>query len=274
MNLKKIFNYFILRPLSELIVNFTNIFNSNIFVIVYNFLNFLSFNNKYLHFKDKIYFIKDRRKKWFFSHKTRAWVYFKGLKNRSEELKNEYLLKNIPIKKNDTVIDCGANVGDFFLCFNKKINYIGIEPSPKEFFVLKKNIVNQTLINKALWKKSINKKTFFVSSEDADSSLIKINKFEKKIKIDTVTLDELLKNKNKRIKLLKLEAEGAEPEILYGLNKKIHLIDYISIDAGFERGKSLESTLVPCINYLNKKNFELIGYSNTRIVILFKNKRI
>lgn len=274
MNTKKIFNYFITRPLCELIVSFTNIFNSNIFVIIYNFLNFLTLNNKYINFKDKLYLIKDKKKKWFFSHKTRAWVYFKGLKYRSEELRNEYLLKNIPIKKNDTIIDCGANVGDFFLCFNKKINYIGIEPSPKEFLVLKKNIVNQTLINKALWEKSINKKNFFVSSEDADSSLIEINKFEKKIKIDTVTLDELLKNQNKRVKLLKLEAEGTEPEVLYGLNKKINLIDYISIDAGFERGKSLESTLVPCINYLLKKNFKLIGYSNTRVVILFKNKKI
>ena len=87
-------------------------------------------------------------------------------------------------------------------------------------------------------------------------------------------LDKIIIDKTDEIKLLKLEAEGAEPEILYGLNKKINLIDYISIDAGFERGKSLESTLVPCINYLSKKNFELIGYSNTRIVILFKNKRI
>jgi FkbM family methyltransferase len=272
MNINKIINYFILRPLNEIIIILSKFFSGKSFTVIYNLLSFISFNNKYIKFQNGCFHVMDNKKKWFFSHKTRAWIYFKGLKHRNIELSTEYLMHKVPIKKNDIIIDCGANVGDFYLCFDKKIRYIGIEPSPKEFFALKKNIKNQTLINKALWKEQ-GKKTFYVSSEDADSSLIEINKYEKKLKVDTITLDNILKKNNQRIKLLKLEAEGAEPEILEGC-KKINLIDYITIDAGFERGKLLESTLVSCINYLNKKNFELIGYSNTRVVILFKNENI
>ena len=35
--------------------------------------------------------------------------------------------------------------------------------------------------------------------------------------IKTITLDEIVKKLNRRIKLLKLEAEGAEPEVLEDL---------------------------------------------------------
>ena len=49
------------------------------------------------------------------------------------------------------------------------------------------------------------------------------------------------------IKLLKLEAEGAEPEILLGGLDKIHLIDYICADVGPERGLSYETTLVSSV---------------------------
>ena len=40
----------------------------------------------------------------------------------------------------------------FISYLKKKINYIGIEPSPIEFSNLQNNIKNQTLVNKALWK--------------------------------------------------------------------------------------------------------------------------
>ena len=49
---------------------------------------------------------------------------------------------------------------------------------------------------------------------------------------------------------IKIEAEGAEPEILEGLIKNLNKVEYITIDAGFERGVNKESTLVQCTNYL------------------------
>ena len=41
-------------------------------------------------------------------------TYFDGLKNRGKKLFSIYLLKNINFEINDTIIDIGANNGDFF----------------------------------------------------------------------------------------------------------------------------------------------------------------
>ncbi len=52
------------------------------------------------------------------------------------------MLNEIDFSDGDCVVDCGANVGDLLLFFefsNISIDYIGIEPSPKECLCLKKN---------------------------------------------------------------------------------------------------------------------------------------
>ena len=77
---------------------------------------------------------------------------------------------------------------------------------------------------------------------------------------------------NKPIKCLKLEAEGAEPEILEGLAEKINMIQFISADLGFERGVKCESTLLPVTNYLLSRNFEIVSLNYDRVSVLFRNK--
>ena len=67
----------------------------------------------------------------------------------------------------------------------------------------------------------------------------------------TTTLNKFFKkSKLGKIKLLKLEAEGYEPEILLGANKILDKIEYIAIDGGYERGKNSEETLSSQLNFL------------------------
>ena len=75
-----------------------------------------------------------------------------------------------------------------------------------------------------------------------------------------------------KIKLFKLEAEGAEPEILLGCEPILHNIEYISADVGFERGIKQKSTLPEVNNFLMKNGFELVKNGRSRIVCLYKNK--
>ena len=87
----------------------------------------------------------------------------------------------------------------------------------------------------------------------------------------TTTLDNEIDKIKKKIKLIKLEAEGFEPEILQGLKKYLNYVEYITIDCGFERGIKQESTITECTNYLIQNNFEMIDFGIPRIVTLFKN---
>ena len=271
--MKKIFNYFFIKPANKLLFYLTIKFNKSLYCYFFNFYSLLFSNKTKIQHREKFFYINENNYTWRFFHKHQGLMaYSQGLIKRGLKLKEEYLIKNIDFNENDEVIDCGANNGDFFLCFNKKINYTGIEPSKIEYLNLHFNIKNQSLINKALYSNSNSYLDFYISGEYGDSSLIKINVFEEIYKVETITLDDIIDKISRNIKLIKIEAEGAEPEVLQGLKKNLSKIEYITIDCGFERGLKKESTLVACVNYLLDNNYELIDFTDKRIVCLFRNK--
>jgi len=199
----------------------------------------------------------------FFYNKSRGFsMYREGIETRGNFLFSTYCLQNITFENNDVVIDCGANSGDLFLKLKKYIsadNYIAIEPNPSDFKILSLNVPNQVkLINKALG--NINSKlSFYVSTAGGDSSLIEPIKYDHIIKVEVVRLDSLLSDLQKsKIKLLKLEAEGFEPEILEGLGNSLKYCEYISVDGGYERGKKAEQTMTTMTNYLLSNGFEMV----------------
>ena len=78
------------------------------------------------------------------------------------------------------------------------------------------------------------------------------------------------------MKLLKIEAEGAEPEILMGIKNNLSKINYIAIDVSAERGENNSFTITECVNFLSKNNFKFLnffieGKKNERVSILFQN---
>lgn len=196
-----------------------------------------------------------------------------GIEHRAESLATCYFLDQIDFKRGDIVLDCGANVGDLKTWFDlneKEVEYIGFEPSPVEYSCLKENVKPSAVHNIGLWN-DVGELEFFLSSQGADSSLIQPPEYEEIIKVPVAKLKDFVASP---VKLLKLEAEGAEPEILEGLEERLNFIEYISADLGFERGVKCESTLVPVTNYLLNRDFELLNFSGGRISALYRNKSI
>jgi hypothetical protein len=112
---------------------------------------------------------------------------------------------------------------------------------------------------------------FYVSMNNADSSFIKPESYTEIKKITTTRLDSIDLG-NEKITLLKLEAEGAELEVLKGCTEILDRIQYISADLGFERGG--ESPLPEVTNFLNNYGFEMIKFGYPRIVALYLNKSL
>jgi len=100
-----------------------------------------------------------------------------------------------------------------------------------------------------------------VSSRGSDSSFIKPKSgYTDIIEINSITLDDYVASRNlKTIKLLKIEAEGFEPEILNGSSNCLSKIEYIAIDGGAERGERAETTIEFASNYLITNGFEMIS---------------
>ena len=200
-------------------------------------------------------------------------VYKRGVINRGLDLGIAYHLDKISFSPGDRIVDCGANLGDlklYFDCIDMSIDYIAFEPSKNEFACLQENSHPSTCYNLGLW----NCKTtleFFQSSANGDSSFIPSQKIEDVYKVDVVRLDEII---SRDVKLLKLEAEGAEPEVIMGCENLLEKIEYIAADLGPERGLRSENTVPFVVNYLLSRNFEVLYFTESRCLFLFRNTRL
>ena len=199
--------------------------------------------------------------------------YMAGFRGRADFLAESYFLSSLDFKKGDVFLDCGANIGDIKLWFDIKsidIEYIGFEPAPREFRCLKENVAPSVVHNVGLWNESGNM-DFYVFSPKGDSSLIEPARYDHVVSVKTKRLEEFITS---RVKCLKLEAEGAEPEILEGIGDKLGMIEYIVVNVDFERGVAKESTRVPVMNYLTNNGFEFVEERGGGIFVLFKNRNL
>ena len=222
-----------------------------------------------------IYKITGGGEKQFNSPKTAQWSYWNGIAFRGDSLGRNYFLNEIEFSSGDIVIDCGAHIGDLKIYFENlgiDIEYIGFEPSPVEFKCLEKNVNPSKVYNFGLWEEKGNLE-FFQSSFNADSSFIKPKFFTHSY---SAQVDRLSNLENRKIRLLKIEAEGGEIEVLRGCKGIFQNIDYIAGDFGFERGENEENTFPNCINILLANGFQIekLIAPNGRNTALFKNSKI
>jgi FkbM family methyltransferase len=249
-------------------------------VYVENFLAYV--RGKDVHFeydRDKqLIRVKEQSTSYYFLNRSRGFtLYRNGLKARGEFLFKSYCLQNVSFAQSDVVIDCGANSGDLFLEMESRIlemNYIAIEPSLKDFNILQLNVKNATLLNIALGEEN-GEVDFYLSTAGADSSLIEPKNWTEKTKSKVRRLDSLLAEMAiKKVKLVKIEAEGFEPDVLYGLTGALKYIEFIAVDGGPERGKFECQTFSDCSNFLITNGFKMIDTYLPWNRALFKNTLI
>ena len=204
--------------------------------------------------------------------------YVRGLEFRAKRLASDYLLRHISFAPGDVVIDCGANVGDLLLSLDATgvpMRYIAFEPGQAEFDCLQRNVAHFPSHVVELHQQALGERngtaTFYANSDAADGSILQTADTSGKFEVEIVRLDSLPID---RVKLLKLEAEGYEPEILEGAEGLLDRIEYIAADVGFERGVAQESTLPAVTNFLLERGFRVVANSQKRLVLLFRNTHL
>lgn len=256
---------------SKFIILIYKFFNDQLFCFLMNLFykkdGKISFSKKY-----KTFIKQHKDNQIHYPNKTRI---LGSMVNHNYELDNllySYGLENFKIEKNDLIIDCGANVGNLYLSINRFVetfNYIAFEPDPKVFKCLELNLNkfnNTVLYCVGLSNENKNKK-FYINDKTGDSSLEEFNS-EISIEIITKKLDAF---KYEKVKLLKIDAEGHELEILLGAINTLPNIEYITVDMGPEKGIKNENTVSSVINFLIRQNFDLVNFKETRTTGLFKN---
>ena len=273
-----LFHKNILRKLLYHLIQYYPNFFPCFLINVFQFLQ----RKKVRFFFDKnknLFYAREFNLKHYFYSKIRGFSFFSnGIMNRSVILSESYFIHLINLRKNDVIFDCGANYGDLFPYFSQFVepqNYHSFDPSPKDFACLILNAARGKNNELGLYDKSTTI-PFYVNLDYGDSSILKpAQGFDQQIKIKTISLKQYcLNNSIKFITLLKLEAEGLEPEILLGAEEYISIIKYVAVDGGPERGIFKEETLSKTTNFLLANNFELLCVDISSKIgrALFRNK--
>lgn len=220
------------------------------------------------------YCAREENSRRFFLDPTRGdHCYRHGVVLRGNRLAKSYHYRSLDFSDGDVIVDCGANLGDLKLWFDQQgfdIDYIGIEPSPTDFRCLTRNVPNGRCLQLGLWNEN-GLLPFYLDSRNADSSFIKTPGAKETIEVEVKRLDQLLDDA-KAIKLLKVEAEGGELEVLQGAEGILPRIQYICADLGPERGLKQENTVAAVTNFLLARGFELKAFSHKSLSALFERR--
>jgi FkbM family methyltransferase len=192
---------------------------------------------------------------------TLHWVINEAL------IEDEYGLKNIEFFDNDIVLDIGANIGCISIYLAKKfpnIRILSYEAHPVNFQNLLENmeangVTNVTPFNLAVLNETGKQMNIYFDSQNSGaSSSYTIKKSHHIAKVETISLDDILiQNNISRLKLLKMDCEGAEFDILQG-SQKINTIEIenlgIEIHRFMEKFDKNVDSLLTTINGLKLKN--------------------
>lgn len=140
-------------------------------------------------------------------------------------------------------LDVGSNIGEFSL-LALKIGYNeihAIEPDRLAFECLQKNFrlydkQNRVRCHNIALADKDGKRQFYISSSNADSSLIRPDQIDHKVLVEVVTPVTFVgRNHISKIEFLKIDAEGYEPEILSAFGPILNTVQSFAIDVSEER---------------------------------------
>lgn len=142
------------------------------------------------------------------------------------------------VKEGMTVIDIGAHIGLTSVIISKYLNGTGriyaFEPTPSTFTVLQDTVRINKLQNiiepvrAALFRES-GTTFFYISNNSADNSNSLVNnnrqdRRESKVEVTLFSMDDFAKqHKLKSVDFIKIDAEGAELQVLKGMKETISL---------------------------------------------------
>lgn len=222
-----------------------------------------------------LFYAEDRQpeKRVYVAHQKRLELYRKGVDFRIRWLLRDYRIQEDTIHAGDLVVDIGANNGELGLwALGQGARYIGFEPDPMAFKALSENVGSNLIFDVAV-SDSDGSAKFYLATDEADSSLYRSGNSSGFIEVSKRALDSILEEigVDGKIKLLKIEAEGMEPEVIAGALNTLERVELIAVDAGPERGG--ENTAPEVLNALFGAGFSLVSCFLVRGTFLLKNTR-
>jgi len=180
-------------------------------------------------------------------------------------------------KRGDVVVDAGARVGVFAAKISAAVGnegrIIAIEPEPRSFSCLQKNIKANSLnnvipIQKMLWSQAELRKLYISGNSASHSAYCDAfySSTGESINVEADTLDNILEELGiESVDFIKMDIEGAEIEALKGMQKSLELDLQLAISAYHPVGDTLtHAAIIPQLEQLGFKTTYTDGIVQAR----------
>lgn len=234
-------------------------------------------------FDDGSYRVTDFDQSIRVARRGRHSRYAQGITKGLEKVAARYHLDRLDIEPGACLIDCGANIGELgFFARSKGMHYFPVEPEELEAKCCDANNFDgdERTRRFALWKED-GSITFYSNPTTGDSSAFDPEDGSKKVEIPCRTLASVCEDADLACALdvdsthvLKVEAEGAEPEILEGAAGVLKRFKFVVVDCGRERGKFREDTFLACHKMLSAAGFSIAFCEMKQLTIAYQRNEI
>ena len=173
-----------------------------------------------------------------------------------EQHKDLIMLIQKYVRKGDTVLDIGANVGKVSLILSRQVGDTGkvysFEPESNNFELLKKNIEVNNFRNITPLKYAVtdkNEKSFLRISGACTTHQVCNDTNDETEEIETICIDEYFKEQ--KIDFMKIDAEGSEPRIIQGMKETVRINPHLKFIIEYN-ARILESLNIDKKKYIDE----------------------
>jgi FkbM family methyltransferase len=175
---------------------------------------------------------------------------------------DEHILVGI-LRPGDTVVDVGANVGFLSLMAGRLVGDQGrvyaLEPHPSTFRYLVRNIRLNSLSNVVPLKVAVGESRGTVRFTDDEHDDINRIDDEGAINVRLIDLDTLFALDDRRIRLLKIDVEGAELHAIRGAIRMLRRVDYVYIEIAEANCRKFGYSASQILDELSRLQFRLFA---------------
>jgi len=191
----------------------------------------------------------------------------------SEDSITTFLQQEMNIQDDDFIIDIGANLGWYSLVFSvqQRPTIYAFEPDALNFSLLKENVELNKKPNVQLFNKAVGDKagvlTFYLYKgyNLGRHSFIQQKNSVGTVEVETVRLDDFLKEKNmdkKRIKFIKIDIEGFEYSAMQGAVECLERCDYLLTEFTPGMMKQIDQNPMDYIHLLKDNDFTIYSITD------------
>ena len=211
------------------------------------------------------------------------WRYYReGFEKRLDTVCARYGLGDLhPYGEGEWVIDVGAYMGELTIrMLRNGFNVLSFEPDPEAARCLRKNLEchgpgsKEWIVDTRVCSDRYGQVTFHSEPHGADSSIFpSVARPSRAVRLDGARLDDIVEERlgERPVRGLKVDAEGAEPEVLAGAPRLLERIPVVSVDAGYERRG--EPTFEECRRILRESGYSLLSDERLAREIVVGNRR-